>query len=75
MKLRIYKDKKREWRWSIADKANGKILADSGEGYKRKKDCLTALEKVSHGGLIQMLRNDLQRLIITIDRVQAGHRL
>lgn len=31
----FYKDKKHEYRWKILHK-NGKILADSGEGYKTK---------------------------------------
>jgi uncharacterized protein YegP (UPF0339 family) len=34
MKITIYKDKKKELRWRMIAK-NGRILADSGEGYKR----------------------------------------
>jgi uncharacterized protein len=33
----FYKDKKKEWRWR-AFTANGNVVADSGEGYKRKRD-------------------------------------
>lgn len=75
MRLRVYKDSKKEWRFSIADPFNGKILAVSSEGYKRKKDCMAAFEKVTHAGLIQMVRNDIQSLMVTMDRVQAGHKL
>lgn len=38
-KIKIYKDKSGEWRWTLVAK-NGRILADSGEGYKRKLNCL-----------------------------------
>jgi uncharacterized protein YegP (UPF0339 family) len=34
LKVEIYKDLKGEFRWRIKAR-NGKILADSGEGYKR----------------------------------------
>jgi len=33
--ITIYRDKRKEWRWKLSS-ANGNILADSGEGYKRK---------------------------------------
>jgi uncharacterized protein YegP (UPF0339 family) len=39
--LESYKDASGEWRWRI--KANGNIVADSGEGYKNEKDALTSL--------------------------------
>ncbi len=35
MKFIIYKDGKGEWRWRLKAR-NGRIVADSGEGYKRK---------------------------------------
>jgi uncharacterized protein YegP (UPF0339 family) len=45
MKYCTYKDKAGEWRWRLkAEK--GEILADSGEGYKNKKDCLDAINLV-----------------------------
>jgi len=44
-KIEIYKDKKLEWRWRIKAR-NGKILADSGEGYNRKAMCLKYLDQV-----------------------------
>ena len=37
-KFEMYEDKVGEWRWRfIAD--NGRIIADSGEGYHNKADC------------------------------------
>jgi uncharacterized protein YegP (UPF0339 family) len=38
-------DKRGEWRWHLrAD--NGKIVADSGEGYKAESDCLHGIDIV-----------------------------
>lgn len=36
MTLHLYQDASREWRWRLKAR-NGNILADSGEGYKRKQ--------------------------------------
>lgn len=42
--IRIYMSKRdRQFRWRAVAR-NGKILADSGEGYKRKADLLHALD-------------------------------
>ena len=44
----VYEDRKGEWRWRIIAK-NGKIIADSGEGYNSKTVCknrLKALDEV-----------------------------
>jgi uncharacterized protein len=40
-----YKDAKGEWRWYLRA-ANYKRIADSGEGYKNKQDCLDAIDLV-----------------------------
>lgn len=37
-RLHIYKDRKKEWRWSLISR-NGKIVACSGEGYTRLRSC------------------------------------
>jgi len=44
-KFEIYKDKKDEWRWRFVA-PNGRIIADSGEGYKWKGDCLHGIELI-----------------------------
>ena len=44
-KVEIYKDRKGEWRWRIIA-SNGRKLANSGEGYKRKRDCTRSLNFV-----------------------------
>ena len=38
----VYQDARNEYRWRIRAE-NGSILADSGEGYKNKADCLHGL--------------------------------
>ncbi|MCA1815676.1 MAG: DUF1508 domain-containing protein [Acidobacteria bacterium] len=41
----VYKDAAGEWRWRL-DATNGRVVADSGEGYAHKQDCLHAIELV-----------------------------
>ena len=41
----MYKDARGEWRWRLKA-TNGRIIADSGEGYKNEKDCLDAIKLV-----------------------------
>lgn len=41
----VSKDASGEWRWQLRA-ANNKIIADSGEGYRHKDDCLHAIELV-----------------------------
>jgi len=42
----VYLDKKKEYRWRLIS-SNGKIMADSGEGYKKKTACVKALDRVT----------------------------
>jgi len=44
-KIEVYKDVNREWRWRLIS-ANGRIVADSAEGYKRKASVMRAIERV-----------------------------
>ena len=41
----VYKDRAKEWRWRLVA-ANGRIIADSGEGYTERNDAVEALERV-----------------------------
>ena len=41
----VYKDTKGEWRWHLKA-TNGRILADSGEGYKRRQTAVRALYRI-----------------------------
>ena len=55
MKASIYQDKKREWRWRIKAR-NGRIVADSGEGYRRRVDAGEALYAVAYGDWVMAAR-------------------
>lgn len=44
MKVYIYKDIKKEWRWRVVSRK--KIVADSGEGYKNKSHCRKMVDKL-----------------------------
>ena len=45
MRFEIYQDKSkdREWRWRLLAGNNKDIIADSGEGYANRTDCLRVL--------------------------------
>jgi uncharacterized protein YegP (UPF0339 family) len=43
----VYKDDAGEWRWNLKA-TNGRIIADSGEGYRDKHDCLHGIEIVKN---------------------------
>lgn len=45
MKFIVYLDGNREWRWRLKA-SNGRIIADSGEGYANYLDCLHGIELV-----------------------------
>ncbi len=41
----VYQDDAGEWRWRLVS-ANGRVIADSGEGYRHRADCLHGVELV-----------------------------
>ena len=45
--IQIYCDARREWRWRLVA-ANGRTIADSGEGYKRKSGALRAVDTLRY---------------------------
>lgn len=45
MTFRMYVDTAKEWRWRLKA-TNGDVLADSGEGYKNKADCRSAIDSI-----------------------------
>jgi uncharacterized protein YegP (UPF0339 family) len=48
MTFLIYKDKGKEWRWTLRAK-NGRKIADGGEGYKRKSQVVKMIGKIVMG--------------------------
>ena len=45
MYYQIYQDVSRQWRWRLIA-ANSRIIANSGEAYHNKSDCLHAIALV-----------------------------
>ncbi len=43
--FRVYEDAAGEWRWRLVA-GNERVIADSGEGYRDKQDCLHAISLV-----------------------------
>lgn len=43
--FKLYKDGSGEWRWRLVA-ANDKTIADSAEGYKRRYECVKAIDRV-----------------------------
>jgi uncharacterized protein len=41
----VYEDSKGEWRWNLKS-VNGRIVADSGQGYRDRADCLRGIDIV-----------------------------
>lgn len=48
MKFTVYKDAAGQFRWRLRA-ANGRIIADSSEGYLSKADCLAGIQLVQTG--------------------------
>jgi uncharacterized protein YegP (UPF0339 family) len=53
-KVVVYLDKADEWRWTFI-RSNGRKLADSGQGYARKFDCLKSMTRVTGGADIDLV--------------------
>ena len=49
MAFYVYQDVNNQWRWYL-QAANGRKIANSGEGYYNKKDCLDAINLVKGSG-------------------------
>ena len=46
-RFHIYKDAAGEWRWSLHAAGNNRQIADSGEGYKNRADCIHGAKLVA----------------------------
>lgn len=54
----IYKDRDSEWRWQLKA-SNGRIIADSGEGYRNRQDCLAGIQLVKESAQAPVLEVQL----------------
>jgi uncharacterized protein len=61
-KFRVYKDVDGTWRWNLKT-ANGRIVADSGEGYDREKGALDAVTRVQAAATAASVVVDKEPLI------------
>jgi uncharacterized protein YegP (UPF0339 family) len=53
MHFEFYKDAANEWRWNL-HAANGRIIADSSEGYKNRGDMMRGISLVKGSASIPM---------------------
>lgn len=49
MSYHMYRDVQGYWRWYL-NAGNGRKIANSGEGYHNRQDCLAAIELVRRSG-------------------------
>lgn len=50
MYFHLYKDVNSHWRWTLIVAQNGRKIANSGEGYWNKADCVAAINLVRGSG-------------------------
>ncbi len=55
--FRVYQDSAGEWRWRLAA-GNGRLIAESGEGYRHRQDCLHGIELVKASADAQVTDGD-----------------
>lgn len=49
LRFRIYKDSRNQFRWRLLAR-NRKVIADSGESYKEKRNCMKAINLIRVNG-------------------------
>lgn len=57
MKFHIYRDENKEYRWRLKAN-NGRIIANSGEGYKRRRGCIEVFRKLIDAHLTMSLTEE-----------------
>lgn len=55
--IEVYSDRQGNWRWSLRNKNNNQILADSGEGYASPGNVRRAARKAGFALLFSSFRN------------------
>lgn len=48
MTFHVYRDTAGQWRWRLVAK-NGRTVGDSGEGYRRRVDCVRMAQRILLG--------------------------
>ena len=60
-RVEFYRDSEGQWRWRYRT-SNGHIMADSGQGYSRRIDCMRAASRVVSQG--RPARDDYVNVVI-----------
>lgn len=71
MRCKLFKDKRGEWRWTLCAR-NGRKVATSGEGYKRRADCLKMYQKLVRA-FAAMNPQSPRRFTLTPDTTTSSH--
>ena len=67
LRFEVYKDKRMEWRWRLVHR-NSNILADSAEGYVKRKSAIDSVHRL----LSSLSLNLLSSPGIDIHIIRAG---
>jgi uncharacterized protein YegP (UPF0339 family) len=54
MRFEVYRDAAGEWRWRLRHQ-NGQVVAESGEGYRRREDCEQGINLVKQSASATMV--------------------
>jgi len=57
MTYQLYRDAQREWRWRLKA-ANGRIIANSSQGYRTKQDCLDDINRIRGNAAASTLEHE-----------------
>jgi uncharacterized protein YegP (UPF0339 family) len=60
MKFIIYKDRKKQFRWRLVAK-NGNIIADSGEGYTRRRSIRASIILLCDGATAPVIDTTIKK--------------
>ncbi len=55
--VRVYRDSAGDWRWKFV-RSNGRVMADSSEGYRQAWRCEQAAEYVFGPGDVEIVRDE-----------------
>ena len=68
MKFEVYKDKSKEWRWRLKAR-NGRKVANSGEGYKRKSACVKSMSRFSVGAVLASVDYIKSQVVVRVSDI------
>lgn len=67
----LYRDSEGKWRWRYIS-STGRVLADSGQGYRNKADAIRGLERVVQGNVVEHRTwTELESTAVTRDVIEV----